>query len=128
MAMNILLVDDSKTSRVMQKHALTPIAPALLFFEANDGVEALAVIAANRAGFDLMLVDWNMPNMDGLQLITKIRETDRKTPIIMVTTEGERGHVLDAIKAGASSYVVKPFSAAALLAKAQQMIVKPKAA
>ncbi len=126
--MNILLVDDSKTSRVMQKHALTSIAPAVLFFEAGDGVEALKVIAASHTGFDLMFIDWNMPNMDGLSLIVKIRETDRKTPIIMVTTEGERGHVLDAIKAGASSYVVKPYSASALLAKAQQMIAKPKAA
>jgi two-component system chemotaxis response regulator CheY len=112
----------------MQKHALTPIAPAVLFFEAGDGIEALKVISASHAGFDLMFVDWNMPNMDGLQLITKIRETDWKTPIIMVTTEGEKGHVLDAIKAGASSYVVKPFSAVALLAKAQQMLAKPKAA
>ena len=126
--MNILLVDDSKTSRIMQKHALATLAPALLFFEASDGVEALKVIAASREGFDLMFVDWNMPNMDGLQLITKIRATDRKTPIIMVTTEGERGHVLDAIKAGASSYVCKPYSASALLGKAQQMIAKPKAA
>jgi len=125
--MNILLVDDSRTMRIMQKHALTPLG-SVTFFEATDGVEAMKVIAAHPAGFELIMVDWNMPNMNGLELITKIRETDRKTPIIMVTTEGDKSKVMNAIQAGVSSFVVKPFSAEALLGKAQQVLAKSKAA
>jgi two-component system chemotaxis response regulator CheY len=125
--MNILLVDDSRTMRIMQKHALTPLG-GVTFFEAVDGVDAMKQIAAHPAGFDLIMVDWNMPNMNGLELITKIRETDRKTPIIMVTTEGDKSKVMNAIQAGVNSFVVKPFSAEGLLTKAQQTLAKLKAA
>jgi two-component system, chemotaxis family, chemotaxis protein CheY len=125
--MNILLVDDSRTMRIMQKHALTPIG-GVTFFEATDGVEAMKVIAAHPAGFDLIMVDWNMPNMNGLEFITKVRETDRKTPMIMVTTEGDKSKVMNAIQAGVNNFVVKPFSAEGLLGKAQQTLAKAKAA
>jgi two-component system, chemotaxis family, chemotaxis protein CheY len=125
--MNILLVDDSRTMRIMQKHALTPLG-GVTFFEAPDGVEGMKMMAAHPARFDLILVDWNMPNMNGLEFITKVRETDKKTPIIMVTTEGDKARVMDAIKAGVNSFVVKPFSAEGLLGKAQQTLAKAKVA
>ncbi len=125
--MNILLVDDSKTMRTIQKTALATLAPGVVFAEAGDGLEALKVIAATPGGFNLALVDWNMPNMNGLELVAKVRQTDRKTPIVMVTTEGERERVVEALKAGANNYMLKPFKAEELLAKVQQTLAKAAA-
>lgn len=105
--MRILLVDDSRTIRSIQRKALAQIGCSDVG-EAGDGVEALAAIAAQKP--DLMIVDWNMPNMDGITLVRKVRETDKTTPIIMCTTEAEKSRVIEAIKAGANDYVVKPFT------------------
>ena len=125
--MNILLVDDSKTMRNIQKKSLAALGE-VTFAEAGDGVEALAVIAQTPTGFSLILVDWNMPNMSGIDLVTKVRQTDRTTPMIMVTTESEKQRVLDAIKAGANNYVVKPFTPEGLVEKAKQTLARCKAA
>jgi len=125
--MNILLVDDSKTMRIIQRKALAALGE-ITFAEAADGVEAMAVIAAHPAGFDLIVVDWNMPNMNGLELVTKIRETDKKTLLIMATTEAEKQRVIDALKAGVNNYVVKPFTADSLQEKVRQTLAKAKAA
>ncbi len=124
--MKLLLVDDSRTMRNIQKKVLAELG-AVEFAEAGDGVEALAVIAANPAGFDLILVDWNMPNMDGITLVGKIRETDKKTLLIMATTEAEKSRVLEAIRAGVNNYVVKPFTPEALMEKVKQTLDKAKA-
>jgi two-component system chemotaxis response regulator CheY len=121
--MNILLVDDSKTMRNIQKKTLAALAPDVQFSEAGDGVEAMVVIST-KTQFDVILVDWNMPNMDGITLIRKIRETDKATPLIMATTEAEKGRVLEALKAGVNNYVVKPFTADSLLEKVQQTLTK----
>jgi two-component system chemotaxis response regulator CheY len=126
--MKILLVDDSRTMRMIQRKALTLLGADTFFAEAGDGVEALAVIAATPGGFDLILVDWNMPNMNGLELVTRVRQTDKKTLLMMATTEAEKQRVVDAIKAGVNNYVVKPFTADALLEKVRQTIYKSKAA
>ena len=125
--MKILLVDDSKTMRNIQKKTLESLG-GTEFGEAGDGVEALGVIGANPAPFDLMLVDWNMPNMNGLSLVTKVREKDKTTPIIMVTTEAEKQRVIDAIKAGVNNYVIKPFTPEGLMEKVKQTLEKKKAA
>jgi two-component system chemotaxis response regulator CheY len=125
--MKVLLVDDSRTMRNIQKKVLGALGP-VEFSEAGDGVEALSVIAATPSGFDLVLVDWNMPNMDGHTLVQKIREKDKKTPLIMVTTEAEKTRVIDAIKAGVNNYVVKPFTPEALLERVNQTLAKMKAA
>lgn len=125
--MKILLVDDSRTMRNIQKKTLAALGE-VEFAEAGDGVEALAAIAANPDGFQLVMVDWNMPNMNGLELITKIRETDKKTPLVMATTEAEKQRVIDAIRAGVNNYVVKPFTPDSLLEKVQQTLAKAKAA
>ena len=128
--MKILLVDDSRTMRNIQKKTLEALGPGVEFSEAGDGLEALTVLASAKSGggFDLVMVDWNMPNMNGLELITKIRETDKRTPLIMATTEAEKQRVLDAIRAGVNNYVVKPFTPDALLSKVQQTLEKAKAA
>lgn len=120
--MKILLVDDSRTMRNIQKKVFESLGQ-VEFAEAGDGVEALAVLGAAGAGpFDLVLVDWNMPNMDGITMVRKVRETDKRTPMIMVTTEAEKQRVIDAIKAGVNNYVVKPFTPESLMEKVQQTL------
>jgi two-component system, chemotaxis family, chemotaxis protein CheY len=125
--MKILLVDDSKTMRNIQKKVLEQMG-ACEFVEAADGLEALAAIASNPAGFNVILVDWNMPNMDGHTFVTRVRTSDKKTPMIMCTTEGEKTRVVDAIKAGVNNYVVKPFTPEVLLEKVKATLDKAKAA
>jgi two-component system chemotaxis response regulator CheY len=126
--MKILLVDDSKTMRNIQRRTLSNL-PEAQFVEAADGVEGLAAMTgAGPNGFQLVLVDWNMPNMDGLTFIQKVRQTDKTTPMIMCTTEAEKNRVIDALKAGVNNYVVKPFTPEALTEKVQHTLQKAKAA
>jgi two-component system chemotaxis response regulator CheY len=119
--MRILLVDDSRTIRNIQKNVLAQIGYTDVV-EAADGLEALNQIAEHRP--DMALVDWNMPNMDGITLVRKIRETDKKLPLVMVTTEAEKSRVLEAIRAGVNNYVVKPFTAETLSEKINQTLAK----
>ena len=125
--MKILLVDDSRTMRNIQKKTLETMG-GVEFSEAADGLEALTVIAGHPEPFNLILIDWNMPNMDGITLVKKIRERDKSTPLIMATTEAEKQRVLDAIRAGVNNYVVKPFTPVALLEKVKMTLEKAKAA
>jgi two-component system chemotaxis response regulator CheY len=124
--MKILLVDDSRTMRNIQKKVLDSLG-ANQYSEAGDGLEALTVIAGEHQGFDCILVDWNMPNMDGRTLVGRIREKDKLTPLVMVTTEAEKSRVLDAIKAGVNNYIVKPFTPDAFLERIRQTLEKKKA-
>lgn len=119
--MKILLVDDSRTIRNIQKNTLKTLGYSDIT-EAADGIEALAALGKERP--QLMLVDWNMPNMDGITLIKKVRETDKALPIIMVTTEAEKTRVMEAVKAGVNNYVVKPFTAETLAEKIKQTMTK----
>lgn len=121
--MRVLLVDDSRTMRNIQKKILEGLG-AVQFAEAGDGLEALTVIAATPEGFDVVFVDWNMPNMDGHTLIGRIREKDKTTPLIMVTTEAEKSRVIEAIKAGVNNYIVKPFTPQVFMEKVQQTLAK----
>jgi two-component system chemotaxis response regulator CheY len=126
--MKILLVDDSRTMRNIQKKALEALG-AVEFAEAGDGVEAVTVLASQaEAKFDLIMIDWNMPNMDGITLVRKIRETDKKTPLIMATTEAEKTRVMEALKAGVNNYVIKPFTPEILVEKVRATLEKLKAA
>ncbi len=119
--MKILLVDDSRTIRNIQKNTLSSMGHTDVL-EAADGLEALSVLEGDRP--DLMLVDWNMPKMDGITLVRKVRETDKSLPIIMVTTEAEKTRVMEALKAGVNNYVVKPFTAETLSEKIDQTMSK----
>ncbi|MEM1013450.1 MAG: response regulator [Planctomycetota bacterium] len=119
--MKILLVDDSNTMRNIQKKVLADLCTD--FGEAADGVEAMKLIQAGQK-FDLILVDWNMPNMDGHTLVTKIRETDKTTPLVMCTTEAEKTRVVEALKAGVNNYVIKPFTPDGLTDKIQATLKK----
>jgi len=124
--MRILLVDDSRTMRNIQRKLLSVLGEPE-FAEAGDGLEALSLIASSPQPFDLILIDWNMPNMDGHTLVCRIREKDKTTPLIMVTTEAEKARVLEAIKAGVNNYVIKPFTPEALLERVRQTLEKLKA-
>ena len=124
--MKILLIDDSRTMRNIQKKSLGAFNP-VEFGEAGDGVEALSLVAAVPEGFDLVLVDWNMPNMDGITFVKRFREKNNATPVIMVTTEAEKVRIIEAIKAGVNNYVIKPFTAETLLEKVNQTLNKLKA-
>mgnify|MGYP002777637268 FL=1 len=123
--MKILLVDDSKTMRNIQKSVLTQLGYTQIE-EACDGQDALSKVGAYRP--DLMLVDWNMPNMDGLSFVKAFRQTNKTTPIIMVTTEAEKARVIEAIKAGVNNYVVKPFTPDLLSQRINETLAKAQAA
>jgi two-component system, chemotaxis family, chemotaxis protein CheY len=125
--MKVLLVDDSKTMRNIQKKVLAAMNVAE-FFEAGDGLEALSAIQATPGGFNLILIDWNMPNMDGHTLVGRIREKDKTTPLIMCTTEAEKTRVVEAIKAGVNNYIIKPFTPEMLLEKVKATLDRLKAA
>ena len=119
--MKIMLVDDSRTIRNIQKNVLKQLGHENIT-EAEDGVQALAKFNEDKP--DLMLVDWNMPNMDGITLVRKIRELDKAVPIIMCTTEAEKSRVLEAVKAGVNNYIVKPFTVESLGEKISQTMEK----
>ncbi|GJM23717.1 MAG: response regulator [Phycisphaerae bacterium] len=119
--MKVMLVDDSRTIRNIQKNVLSQLGHTDIL-EAGDGVEALKLLETDTP--DLMLVDWNMPNMDGITLVRKVRETNKKTPIIMCTTEAQKDRVIEAIKAGVNNYVVKPFNVESLSEKIDQTMAR----
>ncbi len=110
--MAILVVDDSRLYRNIIKNVLAERNMADEgILDAGDGSEALSILL-EREDISLLLVDWNMPKMNGLDLVKKIREMDRyKTmPIVMITSEAARYNVMEALKAGVSDYVVKPIT------------------
>lgn len=119
--MRILLVDDSKTMRNIQKAVLSQIGFTDLE-EAVDGQDALSKVGAFKP--DLLLVDWNMPKMDGLTFVKTYRATNKSTPVIMVTTEAEKSRVIEAIKAGVNNYVVKPFTPDLLSQRIKETLAK----
>ncbi len=123
--MKVLLVDDSRTIRNIQKRTFAQLGYGDVM-EAGDGVEALQQIGETRP--DLVLIDWNMPNMDGITLVRKIRETDKSLPLIMCTTEAEKSRVIEAIQAGLNNYIFKPFTPDSLKEKVDATMAKGGAA
>ena len=112
MALDVLIVDDSAAIRkILQRVLVQADVPLGTVYEANDGVEALDKLKTGSVG--LILSDINMPNMDGLQLLAKIREQQelQSVPVIMITTEGGQNKVMQALQLGANGYVRKPFTA-----------------
>ncbi len=106
-----MIVDDSATMRKIVLRTLRQAGHGGAdVVEASDGVEALAKLEGGPV--DLIFSDVNMPNMNGVELVGKVREIDGLTgiPIIMVTTEGGQDAINEAIKAGANGYVTKPFT------------------
>ena len=116
--MRILIVDDSSTMRRIIGNVVMQLGFSKDDFdEAEDGVKAWKLL--EESVYDVILTDWNMPNMNGLDLVKKVRSEGNhmKTPIIMITTEGGKGEVITALKAGVNNYIVKPFNAEILKEK-----------
>jgi len=108
--LKILVVDDSSTMRRIIKNTLARLGYKNIL-EGGDGLEGWAAMDANP-DVDMLITDWNMPEMNGLELVQKVRADSRfvDMPIIMVTTEGGKAEVITALKAGVNNYIVKPFT------------------
>jgi len=124
--MKVLLVDDSGVMRKIIARALSSLWIDEVV-EAGDGVEALDAFGDGE-GFDLVLTDWNMPNMNGLELVQAIRAKGTKIPIMMITTETEKTQVVKAIQAGVNDYLVKPFDQDMLQMKLRRVLPNPQGA
>jgi two-component system chemotaxis response regulator CheY len=112
MDLNVLIVDDSAAIRKILVRVLSQTdLPIKNLHEANDGSEALKILENNE--ISLVLSDINMPNVDGLELLTKIRATPKwkQLSVVMITTEGSQAKVMEAVQLGAKGYVRKPFTA-----------------
>lgn len=116
--MKVLIVDDSMIMRRILKNILKDrnLQDENLL-DAPNGKVALSILVHNE--IDLLLLDWNMPQLDGLELVKIIRSMDnyKNLPVIMITSEAAKYNVLEAIKAGVTDYIVKPVSSVKILSK-----------
>ncbi|MBF0117361.1 MAG: response regulator [Desulfobacterales bacterium] len=117
----VLVVDDFSTMRRIIRGTLKQMGFKNII-EAEDGNLALTELKNNNIG--LILCDWNMPNLTGLDLLKVVRgdENLKNIPFIMITAEGQKKNILDAIKAGVSNYIVKPFTAEILIEKIKTVL------
>ena len=122
--MKLLVVDDSSTMRRIIKNTLQRLGFDDVL-EAEHGVEAWQILE-RTPDINVLITDWNMPEMNGLDLVRKVRAEKKyeNMPIIMVTTEGGKAEVITALKAGVNNYIVKPFTAATLAEKLQKIFEK----
>jgi two-component system, chemotaxis family, chemotaxis protein CheY len=117
----ILIIDDMSTMRQLVKAQLRTMG-FKNFYEAENGEQAFGVLQAQtkaQEGIELVLSDWNMPQLTGIDLLKRVRATPeyKELPFMLITAEGEQSQVLDAIKAGVSNYLVKPFTPASIQEK-----------
>jgi len=122
-SIKILVVDDFPTMRRIIKNLLKDLGFENVD-EAEDGVMGLEKLRNNN--FELVVSDWNMPNMDGLTMLQTIRADPAlsKLPVLMVTAEAKKENIIAAAQAGANGYVVKPFTAAVLEEKLNKIFEK----
>ena len=106
--MQVLIVDDSQIMRKIITGVLKKLKVEEII-EAVNGQEAVDAVSKNN-DIGLVLMDWNMPTMTGIEAVRKIRTSGSKVPIVMCTTEAEKEKVLEAIKSGANDYLIKPFN------------------
>ena len=106
----ILVVDDSRIMRNIVKKTFTELKIPCQFLEAENGQKAYQLLVTNK--ISLVLLDWNMPQMDGMQFLKKVRAKPnyKDLPIVMVTSEAAKYNMLEALQNGATGYIVKPFS------------------
>ncbi len=111
--MNVLVVDDAATMRRIVRSLLRELGLKNIR-EAEDGVIALESLKTQKA--DLVVSDWSMPNMTGLELLQKMKADDglKDIPVLMVTAESKKENIMQAVQAGVSNYIVKPFNSQTL--------------
>ncbi|MDR2679127.1 MAG: chemotaxis response regulator CheY [Zoogloeaceae bacterium] len=121
--LKILVVDDFSTMRRIVRNLLKDLGYTNVD-EAEDGAVALQKL--NGGGFEFVVTDWNMPNMDGLTLLQTVRSTPalQHLPVLMVTAEAKKENIIAAAQAGASGYIVKPFTSATLAEKLNKIFEK----
>lgn len=120
--MKTLIVDDSATMRRILINTLATMGETDIV-QASNGQEAVDAVMQDD-GIGLILLDWNMPVMLGIDALKIIRAAGKTAPVIMVTTEAEMGRVVEAIKAGANNYIIKPFKAETIIAKIKSLTDK----
>lgn len=105
---SVLIVDDMKTIRLKLKQICNELGITSVY-EAVDGVQALEMLKGLQV--DLILSDWNMPNMTGIEMVGKLRENPKMnhTPVIFITSENEKNAILKSLMSGVTDYIVKPF-------------------
>jgi two-component system chemotaxis response regulator CheY len=118
--MNILVVDDSALMRGLVRRAIASFGPdgELSVHEAGNGEDALRAI--ERATIDLVLLDWNMPVLDGLSFVKKLRARGVSTPIVMISAVTDPARIMEAAEAGVSDYIEKPVQVAELWERIQE--------
>ena len=118
---SIITVDDSSTMRRIIKNTLQKLGFETIL-EAGNGVEALEVMSKNKV--DMIVTDWNMPEMDGLTFVKAVRAKDeyKDLPILMITTEAAKEDILTALRSGVNNYIVKPFTPETLQEKVFKLL------
>lgn len=121
--LKFLVVDDFSTMRRIVRNLLKELGYSNVE-EAEDGLVALQKL--DGGSFDFVVTDWNMPNMDGLTLLQSIRRSPslKHLPVLMVTAEAKKENIIAAAQAGASGYIVKPFTAVTMAEKLQKIFEK----
>jgi two-component system chemotaxis response regulator CheY len=114
------VADDAQLVRSLVRSSLREMG-IVNISEVTNGLDAMRKLRRER--YDLIISDWNMPHMTGLQLLVDVRSGDwhRRTPFIMLTAEGNKENVIEAIKQGATAYIIKPFKAETIQAKVAQL-------
>jgi two-component system chemotaxis response regulator CheY len=121
--LKILVVDDFSTMRRIIKNLLRDLGFTQIA-EADDGTTALPMLKAGD--FDLLITDWNMPGMTGIDLLKAVRADEKlaKLPVLMVTAEARREQIIAAAQAGVNGYIIKPFTAATLKEKLEKIFAR----
>jgi two-component system, chemotaxis family, chemotaxis protein CheY len=121
--MNVLIVDDFSTMRRIVKNILRQLGFENIL-EADDGMNALDVLRSQKV--DFIISDWNMPRLSGMELLKAVRTSDewKDLPFLMVTAEGQKENVIEAVKAKVSNYIVKPFTPDTLAEKIKKIFEK----
>jgi two-component system, chemotaxis family, chemotaxis protein CheY len=116
-----LVVDDSA---VMRRTLIGALSRAGIdeVDQASDGEQAVAAVQNEEYG--LILMDWSMPVLNGMEALQKIRSLGKTMPIVMVTTEAEKARIIEALKLGATNYILKPFDPEAIAAKLREVVEK----
>ena len=106
----VMVVDDSRIMRNIVKNTFDLLKMPVHYLEAEDGEKAYGLLSANS--INLILLDWNMPNLSGIDFLKKIKAMDeyRDIPVIMVTSEAAKLNVIEAVKAGVAAYITKPIN------------------